>query len=202
MTQWSMPLIPITGSPVTSSRWRQPDAWSTKSVPARNRGASGDPLGSPTESHVAVVVLESGHPTLELNHAPGPEHREGHLIPGAELGPALPHLLEAHLVHERDPHGGEHDVSAQGNVLAVNLGNGAAGAKPNGLGGRLLGHFLYQEPKGLREVEVLSQVSADPEPGDAAPEGAPLEHELARHVRADDESESLVAARLGDDVAD
>ena len=40
------------------------------------------------------MVLESGHPTLELNHAPGPEHREGHLIPGAELGPALPHLLE------------------------------------------------------------------------------------------------------------
>src|SRR5262249_30792769 len=68
-------------------------------------------------------------------------------------------------------------------------------------GGSRSGHCFDREPEGLRKVEILGEISRDLKPGHAAPEGAPLQHQLAGHVRAHHESEPLVPARLGDDVA-
>jgi hypothetical protein len=56
----------------------------------------------------------SGHAALELDDTPRAEDLEGHLLSGAELGPALPHLREARLIVELDPHGGEYDAPPRG----------------------------------------------------------------------------------------
>src|SRR5262245_23066492 len=126
-----------------------------------------------------LARVSSRNPALELDHAAGAKHLEGHLVPGAELRLARPHFFEARFVLELDAHRLEHDVAAKRNVLALDLRDNAARSKSDGLGGRLLRHFLGRQAEGLREIEVLRHIAAHPEPGDPAPEGTLLEHQLA-----------------------
>ena len=115
---------------------------------------------------------------LQFDDAPGAKDGERHLISGPSP-PYLSDLFEARLVLELNAHGGEDDVAAEREVLAVQPRHRPAREEPGGLGGRPLGHLLDEESERLREVEVLGQISAYLEPGDAAPEGARVEHELA-----------------------
>src|SRR5712691_4097045 len=145
-----------------------------------------------------LLGLDAG----ELDNAPFAQDLEGDRLAGLLAAQALLDACVALLILDPYTFDLENDVAAHRGRLPSDGGLHGAGAETDALGGRVLRDALNEQAHGLRQVEHLGQLARDNEAGRPAPEGALLEQQLARHVRADHEAQSLEAPRLRDDVAD